>query len=195
MRISEWAELSRSARRTAYTAVYLSAALALSYVEAVLPLSLWLPLPGCKPGLANGAILLCAEHMGIGCAAAVAAGRWLCMGMLFGTGASWMLSLAGAALSFAAMTVLLCLPKAWRSRYSAVGVSAVCAVCHMAGQLICASALLGYGWGLLKTYGGVACTVSALFGAVNGVWVNGLSRRMNRGNKTDETNRIDRKPV
>ncbi len=135
------------ARGLAYDGAFLCAALMLSFAESVLLPAGILPFPGTKPGLANAAILLCAETRGKARAGAVSLARLLISFFLFGSGTSVLYSLAGAALSFVGILLVCTI----RSPFSFLGKSLVCAALHNVGQLLCALLLIGEATVLLMT--------------------------------------------
>ncbi len=109
-------------------------AMALSFVESLVP-----PLmPGVKLGLANAATLFVLYRAGAREAAAVSLVRIVLTSLLFGSMLSLAYSLAGGALSLAAMLLL----KKY-SRFSCVTVSVVGGVCHNIGQIAVACFVTG----------------------------------------------------
>ena len=136
--------LSRDSRisgtkRLCFDAFCVSAALLLSYIETLLPLSLLIPLPGIKLGLANIAVILVFFCVSRADAAAVSYVRITLSALLFGSVVSFIFSLFGAVLSY---IVLILLQKPLENgKLSFVGVSVLCAVMHGAGQILAASLL------------------------------------------------------
>ena len=119
------------------TALSLLTALALifSFVESQLP-----PLtaiPGVKMGLPNVVVVFALYKLGWREAAALSLVRVALVSILFGTAASFLYSLAGAALSFVGMVLLR-----RTGRFSHVGVSVAGGVLHNMGQILMASFLL-----------------------------------------------------
>ena len=76
-------------------AVFTATAMMLSYLEAVLPLTPLIPLPGLKLGLANTVTVLVFALISPRAAAVVSALRILLMGLLFGSAVSLFFSAAG----------------------------------------------------------------------------------------------------
>lgn len=111
------------------------AALILSYVESLLPLSIGVP--GIKMGLPNIAILFALYRLSFKDACAVSLVRILLVSILFGTLFSLAYSVAGAALS---LPVMLLLKKS--GKFTTAGVSVAGGVAHNAGQILVAMALL-----------------------------------------------------
>lgn len=154
-------------------ALYLCAALMLSFVETLLPA---LPFPGVKLGLANLAILLCALTLGFSDAVAVALARWLLTGLLFGSGTSLLFALSGTVCMLAILFLLLHFPL---TKYlSCIGFSVLTAAAHNFGQLLCACLLYGWGMGLFRVYGGTLLLIGTLCGILTGAVCNVLLRRL-----------------
>ena len=155
-------------RRAAYDSVLLCAALALSYLESLLPL----PLPGMKPGFANIAVTVAAYRYSIRDAALVSLCRVALMFILFGGGASLLFSLLGALCSL----LMLCATKhTAHPRLSFIGISALCALSHNLGQL--AAAVIVSGTPALA-YAPYLLIASALCGSVNGVILGALPGKL-----------------
>lgn len=154
--------------------MYTSLALMLSFVEAILPLTAAIPLPGFKLGLANLAIMDSAFRMGMPAAIAVSLGRIILMGILFGNITSFLFSLCGG------ITVLLLLAvcRRFSGAFSFVGISVLCAMGHSAGQLFCAVCIMGNGAALVTTYAPFLAAASLIFGAVNGFLLLGIAPRL-----------------
>lgn len=114
-----------------------SAALILSYVEAVFP-PVFSAVPGIKLGFPNILIIYILYRMDVFRAAAVSLVRILLVSLLFGTVLSFLYSLAGALLSLAVMAMMK-----KTDLFSVVGVSVVGGVMHNLGQILVAMLLLG----------------------------------------------------
>lgn len=126
-------------RRLAASGAFLVATLMLSLAESIAFPAGFLPIPGAKLGLANGAVLLCATVLGPKNAAAVSLCRVLLMFILFGNASSVLYSVSGAVLSFIGIA-LFC-----RNRYlSFLGKSVIAAVLHNIAQVGCAALIFGY---------------------------------------------------
>ena len=110
-------------------------AFVLSYVEFLLPLSIGIP--GAKIGLANLAIMVALFLLGWQDALMHSIVRVILVGFTFGNMAMMMNSLAGAALSFAAMLIAKKTKK-----FSITGVSVIGGVFHNVGQILVAMAVL-----------------------------------------------------
>ena len=153
----------RRLNRIAADAMLLGAAMMLSYLEAVLPLSAVVPVPGVKLGLANLAVMIAFFRCGVLDAAAVSALRVLLCGLLFGSPVSTFLAACGAAAAFAGLLIY----KFILSRFmSALGASVVSAALHAVGQLAGASLLLSDG--AIFRYSPVMLVSSVVTGAFNG---------------------------
>ncbi len=161
-------------RRLAADAALLGAALMLSWLEAVVPLGGWIPLPGAKLGLANFAVLLAAERYSAADAAAVSFARVAVAALLFGSVTSFAFSLSGAILAWAALA-LLC---RFRPPMSWIGVSLLCAAAHNMGQLLCAALWLHEA--ALLSYAPALLLFAAASGTLTGIPVNLISARLGR---------------
>lgn len=129
-------------KNAARYALLTALALALSWLESLLAFPGLLP--GMKVGLANVVVLFALYRMGLRDAACLSLVRVLLVSITFGNAYSFAYSLAGAALSLAAMAGLKKLGK-----FSILGVSVAGGVCHNLGQLAVAAAALGtarLGW-------------------------------------------------
>lgn len=104
----------------------------LSYIEAILSLSIGIP--GVKLGLANIAVVVALYLYGNKSALLVNIVRIIIVGLLFGNVFSIMFSAAGAIVSFASMILLKRM-----NLFSALGVSTAGGVAHNIGQIIVAS--------------------------------------------------------
>ena len=125
---------SDKTKRLALLGVMLSAAVALSYLEILVPLPT--PVPGIKLGLSNTVTMYCVFFMGPASAFVIAALKSLFVLFTRGVTAG-LLSAAGGALSIAAMLL------ARRCGASASMTSVTGAVAHNIGQLALASLMLG----------------------------------------------------
>lgn len=121
-------------QRTAMLGLLCALAVALSFLEGLLPV---LPVPGAKLGLSNIVTMYTLSVMGLPAALAVAAVKGL-FALLRG-GTACLMSLAGGLLSTLLMAAVL--PLSGRL-LSFVGVGVVGAVGHNAGQLVMAMLLM-----------------------------------------------------
>lgn len=163
MSISSRADLTR---RLCINAVLLTAAMTLSYLETLLPLSALLPLPGFKLGLANLAITLAFVLIGKRDAALISALRIGIMSLLFGNLTSFFFSALGGLFSY----LSLLLASRLLRRCSYVGISVLCAVAHNLGQLLAAVCL--FGTSLLLSYLPALLLAALLSGILTGSLLN-----------------------
>ena len=139
--------LSGTARRAALLGLLAALAVALSFLEGLLPV---IPIPGAKLGLSNIVIMYARTSLNLPCALALAAVK-AAFALLRG-GTAFFMSLAGGLLSTLVMAGAL---RLFRNRVSFIGVGILGAVAHNGGQLAAAMlllspALIGYGpWLLL----------------------------------------------
>ena len=151
-------------KRLTGDAMLLCAAMILSYLEAILPLSLAVPLPGVKLGLANLAVMVAFFRFGAADAAAVSAARVLLCGLLFGSPVSLALAASGA---FFAFCGLLIYRFALRRALSYVGASLLSAALHVVGQLAAASVVVLDA--SVFAYAPVMLCAGVVTGTVNGI--------------------------
>lgn len=159
----------KTVRRVALDAVFLVLALALSYIEVLIPFGALVPLPGFKLGLANILVMLLVWRVSVVDGAIVSFLRVLIMGVLFGTPISMFFSAGGALLSF---LVLILLNRTADKFISFVGISVLSAAAHNMGQLICAGIVFDFR--AVLTYLPLLLVASAIFGTVSGVLINRL---------------------
>ena len=154
--------LSRT-ERLASTALFAAAALILSYIEAMLPVELVVPIPGFKLGLANLAVSAAFILLGTFPAFGVALCRIFLYFLLFGSLPSLWFSLAGGLFSFSALIV-------WRYlfiRYiGMMGLSVMCAAMHNLGQ--CLAAWFIFGSAVTAVWLPVLLLISLLTGTITG---------------------------
>lgn len=124
------------AKKITLTGVSVAAALIISYIESLFPLSV--AVPGIRLGLANIVIVFLLYKLDWRYACGVSAVRVLLAGLLFGTALSMAYSAAGALLS---ILVMIFLKKT--AGFTAAGVSCGGAAAHNIGQIIMAMILLG----------------------------------------------------
>ena len=124
-------------KTTKLTVMALSVALAmiLSFVESQIPA--FVAVPGVKVGLANIVVVFVLYKLGWKEAAVISLVRVFMMAVLFGSGASFFYSVAGAVLSLGGMILL----KKCKV-FSYVAVSVAGGVLHNAGQIAMACILL-----------------------------------------------------
>lgn len=134
-------------RKIALTGIMCALALALSYLETLIPAYPGFP-PGAKPGLSNIVTMFMAGSSGTPYAFFITIIKGLFAGVTRGFTAMLM-SLSGGILSTAAACLLFRFAK---NKLGYIGISIVCAVCHNIGQLAAAciisgtaSLVVGYG--------------------------------------------------
>lgn len=150
--------------RLAAMALLLTVAFVLSWLEMLL--SLPMPVPGIKIGLANSAILFTLYYLGDLSALSVLVGRLILSTLLFGNVSTLIFSTAGGLLSL----LVMCLAKRLL-HHRIVTVSILGGVFHNVGQLAAATVVLSTPlWWYLPylLLGGIAA------GALNGLIVSRL---------------------
>ena len=130
-----------AAKRICINGMLVSVAMVLSYIEAVFPLSLLVPLPGVKLGLANIAIMICFYCLSPFDALIVGFLRILLTQILFGTVTGFWFSVGGFIFSFIGMLILK--SAFFGGKVSFYGVGVLCAAFHNCGQI--AAAILVFG--------------------------------------------------
>ena len=121
----------RKTAKIVYTAITVSVALILSYVETLIPINFGIP--GIKIGLANVVTVTVLYLFGKKSAVCVCALRIILSSLLFGTMLSFIYSASGAAFSLLGMILLKKTGK-----FGTVGVSAAGGILHNMGQLVAA---------------------------------------------------------
>ena len=125
-----------SSRRLARYALLTALAMALSWLESLVPLAGVVP-PGVKLGLTNLVVIFALYRMSLRDAAAISLIRVVLVAFTFGNSYSFAYSLSGAALSLAVMALLK------RSgKFSLLGVSVAGAVSHNIAQVLVAMAVM-----------------------------------------------------
>ena len=116
------------ASKLSLAALSVSLAMILSFVESQIPA--FVAIPGVKIGLTNIVVIYALYKLGWKYAAVISFVRVLLVGMLFGNGVSIAYSLAGAAVSFAVMVLLM------RAKvFSTAAVSVAGGVMHNMAQI------------------------------------------------------------
>ena len=136
-------------------------ALALSYMENLLPTALLVPLPGFKLGLANIVTVFALYYLGAAPAMAILVARCLLGAMFAGNVPALFFSLMGGVLAMLIMILLHRLPG-----LSIYGVSVAGAAGHNTGQV--AAAVLTLGSTAPVAYLPVLLVVSVFTGALTG---------------------------
>ena len=149
-------------RELTLCAVLTAMALALSYVESCFPLSLAIPLPGIKLGLANIVTLFALYALGPGQAFMILLARCLLGAVFAGNMSALIFSVLGGV---TAMAVMILLSRC--GRLSVYGVSVGGAAAHSCGQV--AAAVLTLGNTAPLYYLPVLLGVSLFTGALTGL--------------------------
>lgn len=149
-------------KRVALLGVMGALALALSFLESLIPALPGLP-PGAKPGLSNTVTMFMASSLGIADAFFITALKAVFAGITRGSTAMLM-SASGGLLSTAAACILL-RSKKFNPGY--IGIGIICAVCHNIGQLISACLISGT-WSLIFGYGPLLLIFALVTGFVTG---------------------------
>lgn len=158
-------------KRLTLCAVLTALALALSTLENLFPLSLLLPLPGVKLGLANIVTLFALYYLGAAYAFTILIGRCMLGALFAGNASALLFSLLGGLLALVIMSLLRrC------GRLSIYGVSLAGAAGHNIGQ-ICA-ALVTLGTPMVLGYLPFLLLLSILSGALTGFIASLLFRAM-----------------
>lgn len=161
-------------RRIAIDALLCAFAMMLSYLEVLLPLTAWIPLPGFRLGLANLAVVAVFVLFSPIDAALVSLVRVFLMGLLFGSPTSLYFSFLGALCSY----LLLLLMRLIGKRLSYFGVSILSAAAHNAGQILAAATLFDFS--LFYSYLPILLIASVLFGGIVGVLLNLLIPKLSK---------------
>lgn len=149
-------------KRVALLGVMGALALALSFLESLIPSLPGLP-PGAKPGLSNIVTMFMASSVGVADAFFITIIKSAFAGITRGSTAMLM-SASGGLLSTVAACVLL-RSKKFNSGY--IGIGIICAVCHNIGQLISACLISGT-WSLVFGYGPLLLIFAVATGFVTG---------------------------
>lgn len=127
-------------RRIVSDAVFICLALAVSYLEFLLPISMIIPIPGFKLGLANIVIIFVAFNIGFQDAILVGFIKNILVYLLFGNVTSLLFSTGGLILSL--IVILNAIYWLYKTN-SWIGISVLSAVAHNIGQLIVAIFTIG----------------------------------------------------
>lgn len=151
----------------ARTAVMVTVAVLLGYVESIFPPPI--PIPGIKIGLANMVIIIVMYTGSRKNTFLVAFLKVLLCAMLFGSPMSFIYSLSGAAVS-----VLVMMAAKHSGLFSLIGVSSVGGIFHNMAQLVCAYFFIGKG---VLFHIPVLCLTGAVCGVLTGVATQLMLRR------------------
>ncbi|MCQ2472289.1 MAG: Gx transporter family protein [Clostridia bacterium] len=149
-------------KQVALTGVLSAQALALSFLESLIPVAAGFP-PGAKPGFSNVVVMFAAGTVGIPQTFAIMLIKAIFAGLTRGFTAFFM-SLAGGLLS---TTMALILMRSQKIKLGYIGVGIACAVCHNIGQLSVASVISGTPK-LFVSYGPFLLLASILTGFLTG---------------------------
>ena len=158
-------------RNIALCAVLAALALGLSTLEGLFPISLLVPLPGVKLGLANIVTVFALYQLGAGAALAILLTRCLLGGLFAGNLSAMLFSVLGGLTAMLVMIFLRRLP-----RLSVYGVSIGGAAAHNCGQV--AAAMLTLGSAAPLAYLPFLLLVSVFTGALTGFVAAMLFRAM-----------------
>lgn len=172
-----------STRQVAMCAVLTALALGLSTLENLLPVTLFIPLPGVKLGLANIVTVFALYQLGAAPALCILAARCLLGSLFAGNASALLFSLLGGVLAMLVMMVLTRLRG-----LSVYGVSIGGAAGHNIGQMAAAlitlgnTAVLGYLPFLLA----VSLFTGALTGFVSALLLRAMSHvKLSHGRSAD----------
>lgn len=149
-------------RKIALTGIMCALALALSYLETLIPAYPGFP-PGAKPGLSNIVTMFMAGGAGPLYAFFITVIKGLFAGVTRGFTAMLM-SLSGGILSTAAACLLF---RFTNNKLGYIGISIVCAVCHNIGQLAAACIISGTA-SLVVGYGPLLLIFAVVTGLLTG---------------------------
>ena len=150
-----------TAKNIALCAVLAALALGLSTLEGLFPISLLVPLPGVKLGLANIVTVFALYQLGASAALAILLTRCLLGGLFAGNLSAMLFSVLGGLTAMLVMIFLRRLPK-----LSVYGVSIGGAAAHNCGQV--AAAMLTLGSAAPLAYLPFLLLVSVFTGALTG---------------------------
>lgn len=149
-------------KRIALTGILSSQAMALSFLESLIPAVAGFP-PGAKPGLANVVVMFSAATLGIPQTIAIVFLKAVFAGVTRGF-AAFLMSISGGLLSAAAALIFL---RAKKIKFGYIGIGIICAVCHNIGQLCVASVISGTPK-LFISYGPFLMLIALLTGFLTG---------------------------
>ena len=127
----------KNTKLLALSAVLLSLALTLSYLERMIPLQLLLPLPGIKLGLANIVTLIALYILGVRSAFLILILRCVLASAFGGGITSFLFSVSGGILAMSVM--FFC---KYTNFFSVYGVSILGAAAHNTGQILVSAFLM-----------------------------------------------------
>jgi len=167
-------------KKLALCAVLAALALGLSTLENLFPVSLVIPLPGVKLGLANIVTVFALYELGAAEALAILVTRCLLGGLFSGTATALLFSLLGG---LCAMGVMIALRRC--RKLSVYGVSIGGAAAHNVGQILAAVITLGNT--MVVGYLPFLLAVALVTGALTGFVVSLLLRATAHLHLTNQT--------
>jgi len=162
-------ELKRSSLSLALTGLFAAAALALSFLESLLPP---LPVPAVRLGLANVAVTAAIATLGVWSGGCVAVLKTLFV--VFTRGATAGIMSACGTLP-AVLSMIALMPLVKRETLSYIGMSITSAALHTAGQLVCATCLLSTA---VTVFAPPMLLISIVSGTVTGFILNSTIPRL-----------------
>ena len=126
------------AYRAALSGILCALAIAMSFLESLLPPMPFLP-PGAKPGLSNIVTMFAASSLTVADTLLIIITKSAFVFITRGVTAGAM-SISGGLLSGAAMLILF---RKGKDKLGLTGISVICALCHNAGQLITSALISG----------------------------------------------------
>ena len=165
--------------KIALWAILAALALGLSTLESLIPVTLLLPLPGIKLGLANIVTLFALYKLGTLDALAILVTRCLLGSLFAGTVTALLFSLLGG---LCAMGVMACLKH--HHRLSLYGISIGGAAAHNSGQIL--AAVLTLGNAMVVGYLPFLLMVSLFTGSLTGYVVSLLLRAISHLHLTNQ---------
>lgn len=165
---------NKHTKRVALLGIMGALALALSFLESLIPALPGLP-PGAKPGLSNIVTMFLASSSGIADAFFITVLKAVFAGITRGATAMLM-SASGGLLSTAAACILL---RSKKGNIGYIGIGIICAVCHNIGQLISACLISGTP-SLIFGYGPLLLIFAVATGFVTGTVLKTVIPALNR---------------
>lgn len=169
-------DMKKSTVKLALGAVLAAQAIALGFIESLLPPIAFLP-PGAKPGFSNIVTMFAAGSIGLPTAIAITLIKGLFAFVTRGFTAAVM-SLSGGLLSTLAMYLLL---RYTRQKLGLIGISVICALCHNAGQLAAATFITGTA--SVAAYFPALAAFGIVTGAVTGIILRAVIPAMEKQKK------------
>ncbi len=158
--------MRKQTEKLAVSAIFCAFAMVLSYIEAIIPFDLVLPVPGFKLGLANIAVSVVFLICGALPAFCVSITRIFLSAILFGSITSFGYSLCGGILSF---LVLILWKRIFYKLSGYIGLGVMSASAHSIGQCIYAS--IFFGPYVITAYLPLLLVISLFTGAFTGILI------------------------